>query len=62
MDEQDDMDAAYAQQENEERRQREDRLLARHATILNDFRADNAAYTREMEEQRQRLKPLRTLT
>lgn len=57
-DEQDDLDAAYAQQEGEERRHFEERILARAQRVYEEFSQDVKAW---MSEQDKPTKPLRTL-
>jgi hypothetical protein len=54
--EQDDLDAAYAQQEGEERRQWEERILKRSADVTERFHRENAAYEREMKELNERIR------
>jgi hypothetical protein len=62
MDEQEDFDAAcWAQQEQDERREREDRLLARHRVLLDEFRRDNAAYEKQRDEFHQRMRTMTCL-
>lgn len=45
--EQDDLDAAYAQQEGEERRQWEERILARGRRVYEEWRPEAQAWIKE---------------
>lgn len=56
--EQDDLDAAYAQQQGEERRQWEERILARSQRVYEEFSQEVKAW---LSEQDKPTKPLRTL-
>lgn len=47
MDEQDDLDAAYAQQENEERRHFEERILARAQRVYDEFHIEVKDWLKE---------------
>lgn len=47
-DEQDDLDAAYAQQEGEERRQWEDRILVRAQRVYDEFQPEVRDWLKRM--------------
>lgn len=53
--------ATWAQQDQDERRQREDEALAHARKARIEFHASNAEFAREMDEIRQRTKTLKTL-
>jgi hypothetical protein len=53
--EQDDLDAAYAQQENEERRHWEERILARSKLVTEQFKRINAEWDAYWDDALRRL-------
>lgn len=53
--------AAWDQQAQDERRQREEAAIARGWQTLNDFRASNAEFARWNDEHRQQLNTLKIL-